>query len=88
MAVVLVLTSSPAAEPVLPALELLSHRVHTIPAEPARLVTAPDADVVVVDARDDLVGAKALCSLIRTTGLRGPLLLVTTEGGLSAVNGA
>ncbi|GAA4486547.1 response regulator transcription factor [Microbacterium panaciterrae] len=87
MAQLLVLTSSPAAEPVLPALELLSHRVRTIPAQPAELVTAPDADVVIVDARTDLVAAKSLCTLIRTTGLRGPLLLVMTEGGLSAVSG-
>ena len=40
MAQLLVLTSSPAAEPVLPALELLSHRVRLIPAQPAELVTA------------------------------------------------
>ncbi|MGN8026517.1 winged helix-turn-helix transcriptional regulator [Microbacterium sp. 22242] len=87
MAQLLVLTSSPAAEPVLPALELLGHRVRTIPAQPAELVTAPDADVVIVDARTDLVAAKSLCTLIRTTGLRGPLLLVVTEGGMSAVSG-
>lgn len=87
MALLLVLTSSPVTEPVLPALELLGHRVRTIPAQPAELVTAPDADVVVVDGRSDLVGAKSLCTLIRTTGLRAPLLLVVTEGGMSAVNG-
>ncbi|MDQ4214416.1 response regulator transcription factor [Microbacterium capsulatum] len=87
MAHLLVLTSSPSAGAVLPALELLSHRIRTIPATPAELVTAPDADVVIVDARSDLVAAKSLCTLIRTTGLRGPLLLVVTEGGMSAVNG-
>ncbi|MDR6867587.1 DNA-binding response OmpR family regulator [Microbacterium resistens] len=87
MALLLVLTSSPTTEPVLPALELLGHRIRTIPAEPAELVTAPDADAVIVDGRVDLIGAKSLCSLIRTTGLRGPLLLVVTEGGLSAVSG-
>ncbi|MEI3842849.1 MULTISPECIES: winged helix-turn-helix transcriptional regulator [Microbacterium] len=87
MALLLVLTPSPSAEPVLPALELLSHRVRTIPAQPAELVTAPEADVVVVDARADLVAAKSLCTLIRATGLRAPLLLVVTEGGLGVVNG-
>lgn len=87
MAQLLVLTSSPAEAPVLPALELLGHRVRTIPAQPAELVTAPDADAVIVDARTDLVAAKSLCTLIRTTGLRGPLLLVVTEGGMTAVNG-
>lgn len=87
MAQLLVLTSSPTAEPVLPALELLSHRVRTIPAQPVALVTAPDADAVIVDARTDLVAAKSLCTVIHATALRGPLLLVVTEGGLSAVNG-
>ncbi|MBS1674116.1 MAG: response regulator transcription factor [Actinobacteria bacterium] len=87
MAQLLVLTSAPTAAPVLPALELLSHRVRTIPATPAELVSAPDADAVIVDARSDLVAAKSLCTLIRTTGLRGPLLLVVTEGGMSAVSG-
>lgn len=87
MAQLLVLTSAPAAEHVLPALDLLSHRIRTIPAQPAELVTAPDADVVIVDARSDLAAAKSLCTLIRTTGLRGPLLLVMTEGGLSALSG-
>ncbi|WP_424937362.1 MULTISPECIES: winged helix-turn-helix transcriptional regulator [Bacteria] len=87
MALLLVLSSAPPSEPVLPALELLSHRVRTIAAEPAELVAAPDADAVIVDGRSDLIGARSLCSLIRATGLRCPLVLVVTEGGLSAVNG-
>ncbi len=87
VALLLVLSSAPPSEPVLPALELLSHRVRTIAAEPAELVAAPDADAVIVDGRSDLIGARSLCSLIRATGLRCPLVLVVTEGGLSAVNG-
>jgi len=87
VALLLVLTSAPASEPVLPALELLSHRVRQIPAEPAQLVSAPEAEVVIVDARHDLAGAKSLCKLLRTTGQDAPLLLVVTEGGMSAVSG-
>ena len=87
MALVLVLTNAPLSEPVLPALELLSHRVRQIPAEPAQLVSAPDYDVVVVDGRHDLVGAKSLCRLLRATGQDAPLLLVVTEGGMSALSG-
>ncbi len=84
---VLVLTNSPVDEAVLPALELLSHSVRQIPAEPARLVNAPDYDIVVVDGRTDLAGAKSLCRLLRATGQEAPLLLVVTEGGMSAVSG-
>ncbi|WP_223622065.1 response regulator transcription factor [Microbacterium sp. EST19A] len=87
MALVLVLTNAPLSEQVLPAFELLSHRVRQIPAEPAQLVSAPDYDVVVVDGRHDLVGAKSLCRLLRATGQDAPLLLVVTEGGMSALSG-
>jgi DNA-binding response OmpR family regulator len=84
---VLVLTNAPTEEPVLPALELLSHTVRQIPAEPARLVNAPEYDIVIVDGRTDLAGAKSLCRLLRATGQDAPLLLVVTEGGMSAVSG-
>jgi DNA-binding response OmpR family regulator len=87
VAQVLVLTNAPASEQVLPALELLSHRVRQIPAEPAQLVNAPEYDVVIVDGRVDLVGAKSLCRLLRAAGQEAPLLLVVTEGGMSAVSG-
>ncbi|MCM3780042.1 winged helix-turn-helix transcriptional regulator [Microbacterium hydrocarbonoxydans] len=87
MAQVLVLTNAPTAEQVLPALELLSHRVRQIAAEPAQLVSAPDYDVVIVDGRQDLVGAKSLCRLLRAAGQDAPLLLVVTEGGMSALSG-
>ncbi|SEB52233.1 winged helix-turn-helix transcriptional regulator [Microbacterium hydrocarbonoxydans] len=87
MAQVLVLTHAPLTEQVLPALELLSHRVRQIPAEPAQLVSAPDYDIVIVDGRTDLVGAKSLCRLLRATGQDAPLLLVVTEGGMSALSG-
>ncbi|MFF7293261.1 winged-helix domain-containing protein [Microbacterium sp. NPDC008134] len=84
---ILVLTNAPAEESVLPALELLSHTVRQIPAEPARLVSAPEYDIVIVDARTDLAGAKSLCRLLRATGQEAPLLLIVTEGGMSAVSG-
>ncbi|WP_300267255.1 response regulator transcription factor [Microbacterium sp.] len=87
MALLLVLTSAPTSEPVLPALELLSHRVRQIAAEPAQLVSAPESDVVLVDGRHDLAGAKSLCRLLHTTGQDAPVLLVVTEGGMSAVSG-
>lgn len=87
MALLLVLTNAPDSEEVLPALELLSHRVRQIPAEPARLINAPEYDIVIVDGRQDLDAAKSLCRLLRATGQDSPLLLVVTEGGMSAVSG-
>ncbi|MCD5346402.1 response regulator transcription factor [Agromyces sp. H3Y2-19a] len=84
MAQLLILT--PAADDVLPALALLTHRVRVIPASPERLVNAPDAELVLLDARTNLAGAKALAQILRTTGLSAPLVLVVTEGGLTAVS--
>lgn len=85
MAQVLILTPLVNSD-VLPALGLLSHKVRQIPAEPAQLVNAPSCDLLVVDARHDLARAKALCKLLKVTGLNVPLVLVLTEGGLTAVN--
>jgi DNA-binding response OmpR family regulator len=85
VAQLLILTS--AADPdVLPAVGLLSHRVRVIPAEPASLVNAPTCDLIFVDARQDLASAKSLCKILNTTGINVPLVLVLTEGGLTAVS--
>lgn len=85
MAQLLILTSQ-VDNDVLPSLGLLSHRVRQIPAQPAQLVNAPSSDLIMIDARTDLAGAKSLCKILRTTGLAVPLLVILTEGGLSAVS--
>ena len=85
MAQLLILTSAVNSE-VLPALGLLSHRVRQIPAEPASLITAPSSDLIMVDARQDLASAKSLCKILATTGINVPLMLILTEGGLTAVS--
>ena len=87
MARILLLTNAlaPSAE-VLPSLALLPHHVRVVPAEPAALVDAPPADAVLVDGRRELVTARSLCRLLRTTGVSSPLLLVVTEGGLAGVS--
>ncbi|MDN3311074.1 response regulator transcription factor [Microbacterium oryzae] len=86
MAQLLVLSSAPGGEAPLPALELLSHRVRTAPADAAHLVDAADADAVLLDARVDLVGAKSLCKLLATAGVSAPVVLIVTEGGLAAIS--
>ncbi len=85
MAQLLILTSQGNAD-VLPALGLLSHRARAIPAEPAALVGAPPADAILVDARFDLAAAKGLCKILTATGAGSPIIVVLTEGGLTAVN--
>ncbi len=85
MAQLLILTSAVEGD-ILPALGLLSHRVRAIPAEPAALINAPATDLIFVDARADLASAKSLCKILNTTGVNVPLVLVLTEGGLTAVS--
>jgi DNA-binding response OmpR family regulator len=74
------------SDEVLPALGLLLHSIRVAPAEASALIDAPPADVILVDARRDLVQAKGLCRLLRTTGLDCPLLAIVTEGGLAALS--
>jgi len=87
MASLLLLTSAlaPSCE-VLPALGLLAHGVRTAPLEVSVLLDAPPVDAVLVDARRDLVQARSLCRLLRTTGIEAPLFAVLTEGGLAALS--
>jgi DNA-binding response OmpR family regulator len=85
LAQLLILTSAVDTD-VLPALGLLSHRTRQIPASPASLISAPTCDLIFVDARQDLASAKSLCKILRTTGLNVPLMLILTEGGLTAVS--
>jgi DNA-binding response OmpR family regulator len=87
MSSLLLLTNAlaPSAE-ILPALGLLLHQVRVAPAEASALVDAPRSDVVLVDGRHDLPHIRGLCRLIRATGIDCPLILLTTEGGLAAVN--
>jgi DNA-binding response OmpR family regulator len=82
----LLLTSAlqPSAE-VLPGLALLGHHVKILPAEGSALIDAPDADLILVDGRQELAHARDLCRLIRTTGTDCPVVLVVTEGGLAVV---
>ena len=87
MAKILMLTnSSGASADVLPALGLLQHDVRILPAEASVLVDAPTPDCIIIDARRDLPTAKSFTKLITTTGVSTPLIIITTEGGLSAIN--
>ena len=87
MAKILMLTNSlGASADVLPALGLLQHHVRILPAEVSVLIDAPIVDCIFVDARRDLPNTKAFTKLITTTGVSTPIVVITTEGGLSAIN--
>ena len=81
MATLLLLTNDMhASAEILPALELLPHQVKVAQAEATALLDAPSADVILLDARRDLVGARSLCRLIETTGKESPLLVIAQRG--------
>ncbi len=75
-----------ASAEVLPALALLQHQVKILPAEVSVLVDVPEVDCLLVDARRDLPNTKSFTKLISTTGVSSPIIVITTEGGLSAIN--
>ena len=65
MSHILLLTNSTGTSvDVLPALELLNHRVHILPAEPTALLETDPCDIVLLDARKDLFGARSLTQLL------------------------
>ena len=86
MSQLLLLTNSrQSSGEVIPALALLGHHVRVTSAEPSALLDAPPVDVLLVDARSELVAVRGLCRVIRSTGVTIPVLLVATEGGLIGV---
>jgi DNA-binding response OmpR family regulator len=71
---------------VLPALGLLQHQVKILPAEASVLIDAPEADILLIDARRDLPNVKSFAKLLNSTGVSCPVIAITTEGGLTAFN--
>ncbi len=84
MADVLLISPVPGPTP-LPELSLLSHSVTVMSPSEQVLTASAESDVVVVDARSDLVGAKSICQMFASTGVIVPRLLVVAERGLSVV---
>ena len=86
MSRILLLTNSQGASAeVLPALGLLQHQIRILPALASVLVDTPEVDCVFLDARRDLPAAKSLMKLIVGTGTGCPVIIIATEGGLSAI---
>src|SRR5699024_1369528 len=82
----LLLTSDPQADTVLPSLSLLPHAVRTAMMDVSSLLEAGSTDIAIIDARKDLAAARSLCKLLGTAGPSTPVVTVISEGGLVAVS--
>lgn len=86
-----ILLLSDCPEDALPSLDLLTHRITALPAEPGSLVHAPTVDVVLVDARGqldargELARARSLCQLVSSSEPAGVLVIID-EAGLATLN--
>lgn len=70
----------------LPALEILGHQISIIGFDHQELSAAPSHDLVVLDARQNVLGAKAVGRILSAAQWQRPLLLVVSESVLAAVN--
>lgn len=85
MRLILLTRAMESSAEVLPSLGLLAHHVRVMSAEPTALLSSPDADALLIDGRRDLPTVRGLTRLLRQTGVGVPIILVTTEGGLPAI---
>lgn len=86
MARILLLTNTlGASAEVLPSLALLQHQVRILPLEATALIDVPEVDALFVDSRRDLPTIKSFTKLLETTGISCPIILIATEGALSAM---
>lgn len=79
-AVLFVSGNEPPAE-----LRLLSHQVATTNSASKALLEAENADVVIVDARTDLAGARSTCQTLSRGGST-PILLIVAVSGLAVLS--
>lgn len=78
------LSNEPEASAVLPAIAFLEHQVQVLPPQPDSYGALENADVVMVDARTDLLRARPLCQLLATS-MDYTVLAVIEEGGAVAL---
>ena len=87
MAHILLLTRARGASvEVLPGLEPLPHRVRVAEPSPEAVAAHPTTDVVLLDARTDLISTRAMSRTIDAAHPGLPIIGVFTEGGLIALN--
>src|SRR5918998_4786110 len=86
MRLVLMTAARQATTEALPALGLLGHHVRVVAPELSSLLDGDSGDVVLVDARHDLIQARTLCGLLSSTGVASALVAVLSQGGLVALS--
>ncbi|MDR0488014.1 MAG: response regulator transcription factor [Propionibacteriaceae bacterium] len=82
MASVLLITPSTGPSP-FPPLTLLSHSVTVRSPKDQVLTESAACDVVVIDARKDLISAKNICQMFSSAGVVVPRLIILCDGGLA-----
>ena len=79
------IAASPPHTPDWPALDVLAHDISVVPHDTQALTQSATADVVVLDGRRDLAGARTMARLFTSSGSTVPLLLAVTEGDLPSI---
>ena len=82
----IVLCISPAGTSPLGALDALGHQLIQVTFDPQSLAESPRHDVVLLDCRHDLMGAKSVARILSAAGWTKPLMLVANESVLAAVS--
>ena len=85
MEIFLLTTAAQPTTEVLPALGLLGHQVSVAGFDVSPLLST-SADVVLIDGRFNLAGARAFTKVLATAGVNLPVLAVLKEGGLVALS--
>ncbi|MCA0252963.1 MAG: response regulator transcription factor [Actinobacteria bacterium] len=80
------LTQGNTSDHSLPVLTLLPHEITVVAADTDALTSAARCDVVLLDGRIDLAGARTMARLFTSSGSTVPLLLVLAESGFAAVS--
>ena len=73
------------AEQTLPVLALLAHDIRGVAADTQALTESARCDVVVLDGRADLAGARMMARLFQSSGSTVQVLLLLRENGLAAI---
>ena len=82
----IVLCISPAGASPLGALDALGHQLIQVTFDPQSLAESPRHDVVLLDCRHDLMGAKSVARILSAAGWTKALMLVANESVLAAVS--